>query len=82
VFYPAKRELFLIPQNEEEYQSGFFTRIGESLLQGWQFIAEVLIFAARLWAFLLGGIILYIILKLQKSKWLGKPVPDHASDFC
>jgi hypothetical protein len=54
------------------YEPGFWSRLWEALQFGWSMILELFLFVSKLWAFLLGGVLLYWLYKRYKRKAMFK----------
>jgi len=58
----------------QTYRPGFAGRLGESLVEGWYIMEEILVFIARLWLVLLVGIGLYILYQRYSKRLKPRPI--------
>ena len=63
-----KRFVISNDKNITAYQPSFWNRLLDALQFGWSMILELFLFVSKLWALLLGGILLYWVYKWYKSK--------------
>ncbi len=54
-----RRELIANQKNLDAYQPNLFSRIGESLVNGWEIVEDIIVFVIQFWAFILLGILFY-----------------------
>ncbi len=64
----VKRTVIANDKNITAYQAGFLSRLWDSIQFGWSVILELFLFVSKLWAFLLGGLLLYWVYKRYKRK--------------
>ena len=58
-----QREMIFNEENIEDYQPGFWTKIGHALVQGWKLLEALLVGIAHLWVLIVIGIIIWLILR-------------------
>ena len=54
-----RRELIANEKNLDAYQPNLFSRIGESLVNGWEIVEDFIVFITQFWVFILLGILFY-----------------------
>ena len=54
-----RRELIANEKNLDAYQPNLFSRIGESLVKGWEIVEDFIVFITQFWVFILLGILFY-----------------------
>ncbi|MDF2454223.1 MAG: hypothetical protein K0R51_216 [Cytophagaceae bacterium] len=59
----VKRELIANDKNIEAYQPSFGFKIWEALKEGWTWLSGFFVFTARLWGFIVLGILVYVLIK-------------------
>ena len=59
----TRRTMFAHEKPIKIYESGFRSKIGDSLLFGWNIVMEILIFFSKFWAILLSVLIIYFLYK-------------------
>ncbi len=64
----VKRTVIANDKNITAYRAGFLSRLWDSIQFGWSVILELFLFVSKLWAFLLGGLLLYWVYKRYKRK--------------
>ncbi|RYY39269.1 MAG: DUF4349 domain-containing protein [Chitinophagaceae bacterium] len=62
---PLLRREVVVNNNLEAYTPSFASRLGDSLLRGWELFASVLLFGANLWVFILAGLLIWVAVR----KW-------------
>ena len=65
----VKRTVIANDKNIIAYKSGFWSRLWDALQFGWNMIIELFLFVSKLWALLLGGILLYWLYRWYKRKY-------------
>jgi hypothetical protein len=64
----TKRWLTANDKNIKEYEPGFGKKFKESIKFGWSILAEFLLFIVKLWAIVLFGIVIYLLIRIYKRK--------------
>ncbi len=64
----VKRTVIANDKNITAYQPGFWSIVWDAIQLGWSMILELFLFVSKLWAFLVGGFLLYWLYKWYKRK--------------
>ncbi len=64
----VKRTVIANDKNITAYQPSFWSRVWDAFQFGWNMIIELFLFVSKLWALLLGGILLYWVYKWYKRR--------------
>lgn len=68
----VKRTVIANDKNIAAYQAGFWSRLWDAIQFGWCMILELVLVISKLWAFLLGSVLLYWLYKWYKRKVIFK----------
>ena len=68
----VRHELIANDKNIKEYESGFGTKILDSILNGWNMLEAVIVFIFNLWGLVLLGVIIFVLYKLYVIKFKKK----------
>ncbi len=64
----VKRTVIANDKNIAAYQASFWSRLWDAIQFGWSMILELFLSVSKLWAFLVGGLLLYWLYKWYKRK--------------
>ena len=64
----VRHELVANDKNIKEYESGFGTKILDSISNGWNMLEAVIVFIFNLWGLVLLGVIIFVLYKLYVIK--------------
>jgi len=64
----VRHELVANDKNIKEYESGFGTKILDSISNGWNILEAVIVFIFNLWGLVLLGVIIFVLYKLYVIK--------------
>jgi len=68
----VRHELIANDKNIKEYESGFGTKILDSISNGWNMLEAVIVFIFNLWGLVLLGVIIFVLYKLYVIKFKKK----------
>jgi len=68
----VRHELVANDKNIKEYESGFGTKILDSISNGWNILEAVIVFIFNLWGLVLLGVIIFVLYKLYVIKFKKK----------
>jgi len=68
----VRHELIANDKNIKEYESGFGTKILDSISNGWNMLETVIVFIFNLWGLVLLGVIIFVLYKLYVIKFKKK----------
>jgi hypothetical protein len=60
----TRHELLPNEQNIERYEPGFFSELGEALMDGWELLVQFFLIIARMWSLILLGFAVYLIVRM------------------